>query len=121
MSYYLIQQIAGIPEISVRTCTEVIAAHGDDHLEELTLRSTATGETETVSTQLLFVFIGAAPFTDWLDGVVVRDDRGFCPAGTSTGPPITWRRASRGCSWPATRAPSRPSGSPRPSVRAPWL
>jgi thioredoxin reductase (NADPH) len=81
MSYYLIQQIAGIPEISVRTCTEVIAAHGDDHLEELTLRSTATGETETVSTQLLFVFIGAAPFTDWLDGVVVRDDRGFVIAG----------------------------------------
>jgi thioredoxin reductase (NADPH) len=59
----------------------VIAAHGDDHLEELTLRSTATGETETVSTQLLFVFIGAAPFTDWLDGVVVRDDRGFVIAG----------------------------------------
>ena len=43
MSYYLIKQIADIPNISVRTCTEVIEATGDDHLERLTLRDTATG------------------------------------------------------------------------------
>ena len=35
MSYYLIQQLAGIKNVSVRTCTEVVAAHGDDHLEQL--------------------------------------------------------------------------------------
>jgi thioredoxin reductase (NADPH) len=81
MSYYLIQQIAAIPSISVRTCTEVIAAHGSDHLENLTLRDTAAGGTETVDAQVLFVFIGAAPLTDWLDGVVVRDSRGFVVAG----------------------------------------
>jgi thioredoxin reductase (NADPH) len=81
MSYYLIRQIADIPNISVRTCTEVIAGAGDDHLENLTLRSTATGDTETVDAQLLFLFIGAAPLTDWLDGVVVRDDKGFVVAG----------------------------------------
>jgi thioredoxin reductase (NADPH) len=81
MSYYLIKQIAEIPNISVRTCTEVIAGAGDDHLESLTLRSTATGDTETVDAQLLFLFIGAAPLTDWLDGVVVRDDKGFVVAG----------------------------------------
>ena len=81
MSYYLVQQIESIPKISVRTCTEVIEAHGDDHLEGLTLRNTANGETETVSAQWLFVFIGAAPLTDWLDGVVERDDRGFVVAG----------------------------------------
>ncbi len=86
MSYYLIQQIAGIPEITVRTCTEVTGAHGDGHLENLTLRSTATGDTETVDAQLLFVFIGAAPLTDWLDGVVMRDDRGFVVAGPDLAP-----------------------------------
>jgi thioredoxin reductase (NADPH) len=81
MSYYLIQQIANIPAISVRTCTEVIAAQGTDHLESLTLRDSKSGATETVATQMLFVFIGAAPLTGWLDGVVVRDDRGFVVAG----------------------------------------
>jgi thioredoxin reductase (NADPH) len=81
MSYYLIQQIENIPEISVRTCTEVIGAQGSDHLETLTLRDTATGATETVSAQWLFLFIGAAPLTDWLDGVVIRDGRGFVVAG----------------------------------------
>jgi thioredoxin reductase (NADPH) len=81
MSYYLIQQIEGIGNITVRTCTEVIGADGDGHLEQLTLRNTANGSTETVDAGLLFVFIGAAPLTDWLDGVVVRDDHGFVVAG----------------------------------------
>jgi thioredoxin reductase (NADPH) len=81
MSYYLIKQIEDIPNISVRTCTEVIEAIGEDHLESLTLRNTATGDTETVDAQLLFLFIGAAPLTDWLDGVVVRDSRGFVVSG----------------------------------------
>src|SRR5271170_5734258 len=66
MSYYLIRQIADIPNITVQTCTEVIGASGDGHLETLTLRNTATGATETVDAQLLFLFIGAAPLTDWL-------------------------------------------------------
>jgi len=86
MSYYLIQQIGRVENISVRTCTEVTAAHGDDHLEHLTLRDTANGGTETVDAQMLFVFIGAAPLTDWLDGVVVRDNRGFVVAGPDLAP-----------------------------------
>jgi thioredoxin reductase (NADPH) len=87
MSYYLIQQISGIANISVRTCTEVIRAEGGKHLESLTLRDTSTGKTETVSAQWLFVFIGARPVTDWLDDLVVRDDRGFVVTGPDlTGP-----------------------------------
>src|ERR1700745_2574633 len=81
MSFYLIQQIREIGNISVRTCTEVIAAEGSDHLERLTLRDTSTGATETADAQWLFLFIGAAPLTDWLDGVVDRDERGFVVAG----------------------------------------
>jgi thioredoxin reductase (NADPH) len=81
MSYYLIQQIDAIENLSVRTCTEVIGADGDGHLEQLTLRNTANGSTETVNANMLFVFIGAAPLTNWLDGVVVRDNHGFVVAG----------------------------------------
>ncbi|HYB16240.1 MAG TPA: FAD-dependent oxidoreductase [Streptosporangiaceae bacterium] len=81
MSYYLIRQIADIGNISVRTCTEVSAAEGDDHLERLVLQNTATGASETVDAQLLFLFIGAAPLTDWLEGVVMRDRLGFVVAG----------------------------------------
>jgi thioredoxin reductase (NADPH) len=81
MSYYLIQQIAAVPNISVRSCTEVVGAAGDEHLEQLILRDNTTGQTETVNAQFLFVFIGAAPRTNWLDGVVLRDARGFVVAG----------------------------------------
>jgi thioredoxin reductase (NADPH) len=94
MSYYLIQQIRDIPAISVRTCTEVIGAEGTDHLERLTLRDTSTGATESVSAQWLFLFIGAAPLTDWLGGVVERDPRGFVVSGPDLSvegqPPRGW-------------------------------
>jgi thioredoxin reductase (NADPH) len=100
MSHYLIEQIEAIPAISVRTCTEIAGAHGDGHLERLTLRDSTTGSTETVDAQWLFAFIGAAPLTDWLDGVVQRDARGFILAGpdlTTTGP--------RPAGWPLDRPP----------------
>jgi thioredoxin reductase (NADPH) len=94
MSYYLVQQIAGIGNIRVRTCTEAVEAHGDDHLERLTLLDTASGSVETVDAGWLFVFIGAAPRTEWLDGVVSRDSRGFVLAGpdlaTDGGLPRGW-------------------------------
>ena len=125
MSYYLIQQIAGIPNITVRPCTEVTEVHGDGHLERLTLRDMAAGTTEIVDAGQLFIFIGAAPGTGWLDGVVARDSprvraggpglqlRDDEPAGRLTARRTTWRPASPACSWPGTCAPSRPSGSRR--------
>ncbi|MFG2602510.1 FAD-dependent oxidoreductase [Streptomyces sp. NPDC048514] len=94
MSYYLIQQINDAPNISVRPHTVVDAAHGSDHLEQLTLRHTVSGESEQVDAQWLFVFIGAAPLTDWLGDTVLRDGRGFILAGpdlTADGrPPAGW-------------------------------
>ena len=81
MSYYLIQQIAAIPNITVRTCTEVVDGKGNDHLEQPDPARQRDRQTETIDAQWLFVFIGAAPRTDWLDGVVVRDRRGFVLAG----------------------------------------
>ncbi len=97
MSYYLIQQLGGIPEISVRVCTEVAEVHGDGHLEQLTLRDLAKGSTEIVDASQLFIFIGAAPRTAWLDGVVARDPRGFVLAG-----PDVDQEAHR---WPLDRPP----------------
>jgi thioredoxin reductase (NADPH) len=81
MSYYLIQQLAEIDNVDVRTCCQVVEAHGDDHLEQLSLRDNTTGTTDLVDASHLFVFIGAAPRTEWLDGVLVRDSRGFVVAG----------------------------------------
>jgi thioredoxin reductase (NADPH) len=100
MSYYLVRQLETIPKISVRPCTEVVEASGDDHLERLVLSDNATGATETVDAQWLFVFIGAAPRTDWLDGVVVRDEDGFVVAGPDL--PLDGARP-RG--WSLERAP----------------
>jgi len=81
MSQYLIQQLAEIDNVEVRTCTEVVAAEGSDHLQKITLRDNTTGATETVEAHWLFVFIGAAPGTEWLAGVVERDARGFVLSG----------------------------------------
>ena len=81
MSYYLIRQIAEIPNIDVRLNTEVIGVDGDEHLEELTLCDRTGGAREPVKAGYLFVFIGAAPRTEWLEGVVTRDRRGFVLSG----------------------------------------
>ncbi len=100
MSHYLVQQVAATPNISVRTCTEIAAAHGTDHLERLTLRDSRTGGTDTVDAQWVFVFIGAAPLTEWLDGVVQRDEHGFVLAGPDL---VTGGDRPKG--WPLDRPP----------------
>jgi thioredoxin reductase (NADPH) len=79
MSHYLIEQIAELPKIEVRTGTQAVAATGDGHLEALRVRD-EHGESD-LETDACFVFIGASPHTDWLAGVVARDDRGFILAG----------------------------------------
>jgi thioredoxin reductase (NADPH) len=79
MSHYLIQQLDAIDNISVRTGTTVGAAIGGDHLERLRLDH--AGGSDEVDASHLFIFIGAAPRTDWLDGVVQRDERGFVWTG----------------------------------------
>jgi thioredoxin reductase (NADPH) len=79
MSKYLIDQIEATPNIVVETSTEVISLSGDSHLECLTLK-TPQGE-ERRPTNSLFIFIGAAPKTDWLPRDIAVDDKGFVLAG----------------------------------------
>ncbi len=81
MSYYLIQQLAGIDNITVHTRTEVVEAHGDGRLAELTLCEGGGATRTRVPASHLFVFIGAEPGTDWLDGMIARDDKGFIRTG----------------------------------------
>jgi thioredoxin reductase (NADPH) len=81
MSHYLIEQLQALDNVSVRLCTVVDQAHGDEHLERLSLRHVPSGATEQVPASYLFVFIGAQPRTDWLAGVLERDRRGFLLTG----------------------------------------
>jgi thioredoxin reductase (NADPH) len=82
MSHYLIQQVRESDRITVRTCTEVTECVGDGHLERIILRDTASGAEETIDCGHVFIFIGAAPFTDWLPDGVARDPAGFVMTGT---------------------------------------
>ena len=81
MSRYLIDRIDNAAAITVATRTEVIALHGDDRLESVTLRSgivaAGTATERTVRCAGVFSFIGAVPFTDWLRGHCALDEQGF--------------------------------------------
>jgi thioredoxin reductase (NADPH) len=98
MSQYLIEQIEAIDNIEVRTRTEATAAEGTDgHLSRLILRvGGPDGDIETLEdVDACFVLIGAMPRTDWLDGVVARDENGFILAGLD----------AREHGWPLVRPP----------------
>lgn len=79
MSKYLIDEIDRTSNIVVRPGTQVLEAMGNDHLEQIRI-SGPEGE-QTIPAASLFVFIGAAPRTEWLPSTVMRDDRGFLLAG----------------------------------------
>ena len=86
--------------------TEVVAGRGDGHLEAITLADHSRGSEVEVTTNWLFVFIGASPRTDWLGGDVARDDKGF----VITGQDLRRRQgpdAAGPC--PVRRSPSRPA------------
>ncbi len=77
MSRYLVERIEANPRIEVLSNTEVRALAGAGHLEQVTLEHTPTGTGTTVRCGGLFCFIGAEPATEWLDGAVALDSRGF--------------------------------------------
>jgi thioredoxin reductase (NADPH) len=94
MSHYLIEQIDALPNVEVRTRTQAVGAEGDGRLERIHTRDREGGE-RTEEVDACFVFIGAAPRTDWLEGVVARDERGFVLAGPEV----------RDRGWPLRRDP----------------
>ena len=81
MSRYLIDQVTRIPNVHVMTNTEVRELYGDRALEAVTVADHRTGARRAVDARALFVFIGMAPCTGWLGGLVGLDDRGFVRTG----------------------------------------
>ena len=81
MSQYLIDQIKETPNIQVWAHANVTEVHGDSHIEEISVLCSDTGKIERVPASAVFIFIGALPRTDWLAGMVERDERGFLLTG----------------------------------------
>ncbi|HXJ92797.1 MAG TPA: FAD-dependent oxidoreductase [Terriglobia bacterium] len=100
MSQYLIDQIRSTENIHVETHSQVVEVHGTDRLESISVLCSASGERQAVPAHSLFTFIGAAPCTDWLAGVVERDNRGFILSG-----PDLVRDGKRPAGWPLDRYP----------------
>jgi thioredoxin reductase (NADPH) len=81
MSSYLIDQINRVENISVCTSREVMEAKGNERLEQLTIQNMKTGELYTEDAAALYIFIGAKPFTDWLDREIITNEKGFIETG----------------------------------------
>jgi thioredoxin reductase (NADPH) len=86
MSRYLIRRIEQNPAITVRTHTEIEALEGNGHLERVRWRDRRTGSTETHNIGHVFVMTGATPNTEWLDGCVALDEKGFVKTGADLSP-----------------------------------
>ena len=81
MSHYLIEQIEANDKIEVLTETNCIEVHGDERLEAITIQKKNGTEGQKVEAAALFVFIGAMPHTEMLEGVIERNRAGFIPTG----------------------------------------
>ncbi|MBY0504498.1 MAG: FAD-dependent oxidoreductase [Bryobacteraceae bacterium] len=100
MSHYLSERIRAIPNITVIPKAEVTEVRGADRLEEIDVYRYDTGVPQTFRAGALFVFIGAEPHTEWLDGVVCRDRNGFLVTGQNL-----FREGRRPATWDANRGP----------------
>ena len=100
MSAYLVAQIAQTPNISVRLGVAVTAVSGDQALEGIVVTDSETKVGEPLEVAAMFVFIGQAPRTDWLGGMVERDPGGFIVTG-----PALARSGERPPGWPLVREP----------------
>jgi thioredoxin reductase (NADPH) len=101
MSRYLIQRIVENRAIDLHYKTKIIVLEGNEHLERVTWRNNATGETSTHEIGHVFIMAGASPRTEWLRGCIALDAKGFILTGRDVdSAPITARPA-----WPLARPP----------------
>jgi thioredoxin reductase (NADPH) len=100
MSRYLIDDISATPNIEVQTQSQIVAVHGKERLEAVSISCGKTGSVEVAPASSLFVFIGAEPRTEWLDGFVQRDEKGFLLTG-----PDLMVSGKRPRGWTADRDP----------------
>jgi thioredoxin reductase (NADPH) len=103
MSSYLIERLGQIPNLTVRYESAITELHGDKTLEEIVVAHPQTGETASLPARAVFVFIGAAPRTEWLQGKLALDQQGFILSG----PDLERDPASgRIRNWPLKREPA---------------
>jgi thioredoxin reductase (NADPH) len=100
MSQYLIDQVKETPNIQLWAHASLAEAHGETHLEEISVLCSDTNKVERVPASAMFIFIGALPRTDWLGTLVERDERGFL----LTGPDLI-RDGQRPKGWTLDRDP----------------
>lgn len=81
MSRYLIQRIEENPAIDLRYCAEIINLEGDTQLARVTWQDKNTGKTESHPIRHVFIMAGASPRTNWLDGCLALDEKGFILTG----------------------------------------
>ena len=101
MSQYLINQLKATTNVHIEFNSSVVGAHGEDHLEEISVHCSTTNEVNKVPANSLFIMIGAAPNTDWLANIVERDERGFILSG-----PLLMRDGKRPKGWTLDRDPA---------------
>jgi thioredoxin reductase (NADPH) len=99
MSRYLIRRIEDHPRITLHVRTEIAALEGEGHLSHVHFKD-AAGEVERHRVRHVFVMTGAEPNSQWLQGCVALDDKGFI----KTGPDLT-REDLAGARWPLVRSP----------------
>jgi thioredoxin reductase (NADPH) len=100
MSRYLIRRIEDSPAISLHTHTEITALAGSNHLEQVTWHDRQSGAEETHAIRHVFLMTGAVPSTQWLNGCVALDAKGFI----KTGPDLSAEDLTA-AGWPLPRAP----------------
>jgi thioredoxin reductase (NADPH) len=82
MSAYLIHRIEAVPErITVHPRTEITALNGERHLDTVTWCERDAGESETRHIPNVFLMLGAAPNTEWLNRAIALDEKGFVRTG----------------------------------------
>jgi thioredoxin reductase (NADPH) len=98
MSRYLVDRVERHPRVTVLMCNEVRGVVGDGSLEALVVEDNRTGRRRVLDVRALFVFIGAAPHTAWLSGLVALDEDGFVLTGADADGSRAddrWRHVSR--------------------------
>lgn len=100
-SVYLVEAMKQNPKIDLLVNTDLVSVSGQNHLESISVRNSASGETRSLPGRALFVFIGVRPQSDFVADLVLRDPKGYI----YTGPDLVQASGGRPKGWPLERAP----------------